>query len=40
MPTEMKTAWQGLCPDLSIAFCNTGQMEGDELEDTILGFYG
>lgn len=34
---EMKTLIQGLCPDLSIAFAH-GQMEGDELEDTILEF--
>ncbi len=34
---EMKTLIQGLCPDLSIAFAH-GQMEGDELEDTILDF--
>jgi transcription-repair coupling factor (superfamily II helicase) len=34
---EMKVLLQGLCPDLSIAFAH-GQMEGDELEDTILDF--
>lgn len=34
---EMKLLIQGLCPDLSIAFAH-GQMEGDELEDTILDF--
>jgi len=34
---EMKTLIQGLCPDLSIAFAH-GQMEGDQLEDTILDF--
>lgn len=34
---EMKGFIQGLCPDLSIAFAH-GQMEGDELEDTILDF--
>ena len=34
---EMKTLLQGLCPDLSIAFAH-GQMEGDQLEDTILDF--
>lgn len=34
---EMKGLIQGLCPDLSIAFAH-GQMEGDELEDTILDF--
>lgn len=34
---EMKSYVQGLCPDLSIAFAH-GQMEGDELEDTILDF--
>ena len=34
---EMKTLIQGLCPDLSIAFAH-GQMDGDELEDTILDF--
>lgn len=34
---EMKSLIQGLCPDLSIAFAH-GQMEGDELEDTILDF--
>jgi transcription-repair coupling factor (superfamily II helicase) len=34
---EMKTLIQGLCPDLSIAYAH-GQMEGDELEDTILDF--
>lgn len=34
---EMKTMVQGLCPDLSIAYAH-GQMEGDQLEDTILDF--
>ncbi len=34
---EMKTIIQGLCPDLSIAYAH-GQMEGDQLEDTILDF--
>ena len=34
---EMKGLLQGLCPDISIAFAH-GQMEGDELEDTILDF--
>lgn len=34
---EMKSYVQGLCPDLSIAYAH-GQMEGDELEDTILDF--
>jgi transcription-repair coupling factor (superfamily II helicase) len=34
---EMKTLIQGLCPDLQIAFAH-GQMEGDQLEDTILAF--
>ena len=34
---EMKSFIQGLCPDLSIAYAH-GQMEGDELEDTILDF--
>lgn len=34
---EMKTLIQGLCPDISIAFAH-GQMEGDDLEDTILDF--
>ncbi len=34
---EMKGFIQGLCPDLSIAFAH-GQMEGDQLEDTILDF--
>ena len=34
---EMKTLLQGLCPDLSIAYAH-GQMEGDQLEDTILDF--
>jgi len=34
---EMKVLIQGLCPDLSIAFAH-GQMEGDQLEDTILDF--
>ncbi|MFC4262525.1 transcription-repair coupling factor [Ferruginibacter yonginensis] len=34
---EMKSLIQGLCPDVSIAFAH-GQMEGDQLEDTILDF--
>jgi transcription-repair coupling factor (superfamily II helicase) len=34
---EMKSFIQGLCPDISIAFAH-GQMEGDQLEDTILDF--
>ncbi len=34
---EMKTLIQGLCPDIQIAFAH-GQMEGDQLEDTILDF--
>ena len=34
---EMKALLQGLCPDLSIAYAH-GQMEGDQLEDTILDF--
>ncbi len=34
---EMKSFIQGLCPDVSIAFAH-GQMEGDQLEDTILDF--
>ncbi|CAN5313210.1 transcription-repair coupling factor [soil metagenome] len=34
---EMKSIIQGLCPDLSIAYAH-GQMEGDQLEDTILDF--
>ncbi|MEP7166099.1 MAG: transcription-repair coupling factor [Ferruginibacter sp.] len=34
---EMKSFIQGLCPDVSIAYAH-GQMEGDELEDTILDF--
>ncbi len=34
---EMKGLIQGLCPDISIAFAH-GQMEGDQLEDTILDF--
>ena len=34
---EMKTLIQGLCPDISIAFAH-GQMDGDDLEDTILDF--
>ena len=34
---EMKGLIQGLCPDVSIAYAH-GQMEGDELEDTILDF--
>ncbi|MFZ4056938.1 MAG: transcription-repair coupling factor [Ferruginibacter sp.] len=35
--SEMKGLIQGLCPDISIAFAH-GQMDGDELEDTILDF--
>ncbi|MEP7144909.1 MAG: DEAD/DEAH box helicase, partial [Ferruginibacter sp.] len=34
---EMKGLIQGLCPDISIAFAH-GQMDGDQLEDTILDF--
>lgn len=34
---EMKALIQGLCPDLSIAYAH-GQMDGDQLEDTILDF--
>lgn len=34
---EMKGLLQGLCPDLNIAYAH-GQMEGDQLEDTILDF--
>ncbi len=34
---EMKGLIQGLCPDISVAYAH-GQMEGDELEDTILDF--
>ncbi len=34
---EMKSFIQGLCPDISIAYAH-GQMEGDQLEDTILDF--
>jgi transcription-repair coupling factor (superfamily II helicase) len=34
---EMKSFIQGLCPDIRIAFAH-GQMEGDQLEDTILDF--
>jgi len=34
---EMKMLIQGLCPDLSIAYAH-GQMDGDDLEDTILDF--
>ncbi|MGG9971200.1 transcription-repair coupling factor [Ferruginibacter sp. SUN002] len=34
---EMKALIQSLCPDLSIAFAH-GQMDGDQLEDTILDF--
>jgi transcription-repair coupling factor (superfamily II helicase) len=34
---EMKSLIQGLCPDISIAFAH-GQMDGDDLEDTILDF--
>ena len=35
--SEMKGIIQGLCPDLSIAYAH-GQMDGDQLEDTILDF--
>ncbi|MEP6595491.1 MAG: DEAD/DEAH box helicase, partial [Ginsengibacter sp.] len=34
---EMKGLIQGLCPDLSIAYAH-GQMDGDQLETTILDF--
>jgi len=34
---EMKSLLQGLCPDVSIAYAH-GQMDGDQLEDTILDF--
>jgi transcription-repair coupling factor (superfamily II helicase) len=34
---EMKGLIQGLCPDISIAHAH-GQMDGDQLEDTILDF--
>jgi len=34
---EMKEFIQGLCPDVSIAYAH-GQMDGDDLEDTILDF--
>jgi transcription-repair coupling factor (superfamily II helicase) len=34
---EMTAHIQGLCPDLSIAYAH-GQMDGDQLEDTILDF--
>jgi len=34
---QMKGLIQGLCPDISIAYAH-GQMEGDQLEDTILDF--
>ena len=34
---EMKTMIQGLCPDLSIAHAH-GQLEGSQLEETILDF--
>ena len=34
---QMKILIQGLCPDISIAFAH-GQMDGDQLEDTILDF--
>lgn len=34
---EMKGLIQGLCPDISIAYAH-GQMDGDQLEDTILDF--
>ncbi len=34
---EMAGLIRGLCPDVSVAFAH-GQMEGDQLEDTILDF--
>ena len=34
---EMAGLIRGLCPDISVAFAH-GQMEGDQLEDTILDF--
>ncbi len=34
---NMKSLIQGLCPDVSIAYAH-GQMDGDQLEDTILEF--
>ncbi len=34
---QMKGLIQGLCPDVSIAYAH-GQMDGDQLEDTILDF--
>ena len=34
---EMKGLIQGLCPDISVAYAH-GQMDGDQLEDTILDF--
>jgi transcription-repair coupling factor (superfamily II helicase) len=34
---NMKGLIQGLCPDVSIAYAH-GQMDGDQLEDTILDF--
>ena len=34
---EMKGLLQGLCPDISIAYAH-GQMDGEQLEDTILDF--
>ena len=34
---EMAAVLQGLCPDLSIGYAH-GQMEGNDLEDHILGF--
>ena len=34
---QMTGLIQGLCPDISIAYAH-GQMEGDQLEDTILDF--
>ncbi|MCU0395220.1 MAG: transcription-repair coupling factor [Chitinophagaceae bacterium] len=34
---EMAALIRGLCPDLSVAFAH-GQMDGDQLEDTILDF--
>jgi len=35
--SEMKNFIQGLCPDLSIAYAH-GQMEGTDLEDSIMDF--
>jgi transcription-repair coupling factor (superfamily II helicase) len=34
---EMKSLIQSLCPDISVAYAH-GQMDGDQLEDTILDF--